>query len=108
LASLTRNPIIRGGQEKTAVIIQPAPSREIASLIVRGYGLSERERQVTELCAQGLSTKEIAGALHLSPYTIQDHLKVIFDKTDTRSRAELVGRIFLDHYAPNFVQLESG
>ena len=94
-------------EEKTAVIIQPAPSREIASLIVHGYGLSERERQVTELCAQGLSTKEISAALHLSPYTIQDHLKVIFDKTGTRSRAELVGRIFLDHYAPTFVHAQS-
>jgi DNA-binding CsgD family transcriptional regulator len=94
-----------GGPGRTAVIIQPAPSDEIASLIVHAYGLSERERQVTELCAQGLSTKEIATTLHISPYTVQDHLKAIFEKTGARSRAELVGKIFLDHYAPRFREI---
>jgi Bacterial regulatory proteins, luxR family len=60
---------LAGGTGRTAVIIQPAPSDEIASLIVEAYGLSERERQVTELCAQGLSTKAMAAALGISPYT---------------------------------------
>src|SRR5918996_5348229 len=94
-----------GADGRTAVVIQPAPSRDIASLIVQAYGLTERERQITELCAQGLSTKEIAATLHLSPHTVQDHLKAIFDKTGTRSRAELVGKIFLDNYAPRFREL---
>jgi DNA-binding CsgD family transcriptional regulator len=99
---------LSGGVDgRTAVVIQPAPSDEIASLIVQAYGLSERERQVTELCAQGLSTKEIAATLHLSPHTVQDHLKAIFDKTGTRSRADLVGKIFLDHYAPPFREIRS-
>ena len=96
-----------GADGRTAVVIQPAPSHEIASLIVQAYGLSERERQVTELCAQGLSTKEIATTLHLSPHTVQDHLKAIFEKTGTRSRAELVGKIFLDKYAPQFREIRS-
>lgn len=55
----------------------------------------------------GLSTKEIAGALHISPYTVQDHLKSIFDKTGTRGRAELVGQIFLEGYASGLDELES-
>lgn len=98
-------PLAGGAPGRTAVIIQPAPSYEIASLIVQAYGLSERERQVTELCAQGLSTKEIGTTLHISPYTVQDHLKAIFDKTGARSRAELVGKIFLDHWVPRFREL---
>jgi DNA-binding NarL/FixJ family response regulator len=97
---------LSGSGERTAVIIQPAPSDEIASLIVQAYGFSERERQVTELCAQGLSTKEIAATLQISPYTTQDHFKAIFDKTGARSRAELVGKIFLDHYVPRFREIE--
>jgi DNA-binding CsgD family transcriptional regulator len=96
---------LSGGDGRTAVIIQPAPSHEIASLIVQAYGLSDREREVTELCAQGLSTKEIAAALRISPYTVQDHLKAIFEKTGSRSRAELVGKIFLDQYVPRFREI---
>jgi hypothetical protein len=47
---------------------------------------------------QGRSTKEIAATLFLSAYTVQDHLKAIFNKTGVRTRNELVGQIFLEHY----------
>ena len=48
---------------------------------------------------EGRPTKQIAAAIHVSPYTVQDHLKSIFDKTGVRTRNELVGQIFLEHYA---------
>jgi DNA-binding CsgD family transcriptional regulator len=85
-----------GADGRTAVIIQPAPSQDVAPLVMEAYGLSEREREVASLCLKGLSTRQVAHTLHISPYTVQDHLKMVFEKTGTRSRAELTGRIFLD------------
>lgn len=90
---------------RVAVIIQPARTPEIAALIVEAYGLSVREREVTRLVLHGLSTREIAQGLRISPYTVQDHLKAIFQKIGVRSRRELVAELFVRHYAP---RLEAG
>ena len=81
---------------QTAVIIEPARSAEIAPLIVEAYGLSGRERQVTQFVLQGLSTKEIADKLFISVHTVQDHLKAIFDKVDVHSRRQLVAKLASD------------
>ena len=82
------------------VLIEEAQPPELAPLIADAYGLTERERRVTELVAKGFSSNDIARQLHMSAYTAQDHLKSIFDKTGTSSRGELVARLFFDHYAP--------
>jgi DNA-binding CsgD family transcriptional regulator len=81
-----------------AVIVEPARSAELAPLIVQAYGLSGREREVTQFVLQGLSTREIADRLFISMHTVQDHLKVIFEKVDVHSRRELVARVSSDHF----------
>jgi DNA-binding CsgD family transcriptional regulator len=81
---------------RTAVAVEPARRPELAGFIVDAYGLTERERIVTQLVAQGLPTTAIAGRLHLSPYTVQDHLKAIFEKLGVSSRGELVATLFVD------------
>ncbi len=82
-----------------AVILEPARRAQMAPLMAHAYGLTVAERRVTELVARGLSTQQIAHRLDLSTYTVQDHLKSIFAKSDTSSRGDLVARLFVDHYA---------
>jgi FixJ family two-component response regulator len=52
--------------------------------------LSPRERQVLELVGRGLSTKEIAQLLILSPRTVDAHRAQIISKTGVRRSAELI------------------
>lgn len=54
--------------------------------------LSERERQVLELIAQGATNQEIATALSLSPHTVKDHASALYRKLDVRNRSEAVRR----------------
>ncbi len=60
---------------------QPAESKPPPS------GLTEREVEVLSLVAVGLSNKEIALDLHLSPKTVSRHLSNIFAKIGVSSRA---------------------
>lgn len=99
-------PLAGGTGGRTAVIVQPAPASEVAPLVALAYGLSPRECQIARLCLEGRSTKQMAAALHVSAYTIQDHLKSIFEKTGVRTRNELVGQVFLEHYIPRWEDLD--
>jgi DNA-binding CsgD family transcriptional regulator len=84
----------------TALVIEPAQGSEIVPLMVAAYELTQHERDITQLIAQGLSTAEIADALRLSAHTVRDYVKAIFEKVGVSTRGELVARIFTEHYAP--------
>jgi DNA-binding CsgD family transcriptional regulator len=86
-----------GRAPRVAVTLEPARAPELGEVIADAYGLTARERRVTELVAQGLSNVAIAGQLYLSPYTVQDHLKAIFEKLEVSSRGQLVAQLFVDH-----------
>ena len=47
-----------------------------------------------------IPTTAIAARLHLSSWTVQDHLKAIFEKVRVSSRGELVARVFFQHAVP--------
>ena len=54
--------------------------------------LSDREREVLELMASGATNREIADALHLSPWTIKEYTGALYRKLEVRNRAEAVQR----------------
>ncbi len=81
---------------EVAIVLEPARSRQLAPLIADAYGLTERERVITQHVAHGLATDDIAARECISPWTVQDHLKSIFEKVGVRTRGELVARIFIE------------
>jgi DNA-binding CsgD family transcriptional regulator len=87
---------------RAAVIVEPAHPARITPLLMSAYGLSAREQELTRLVLRGDSTAQIAQRLVVSPHTVQEHLKKIFEKTGVRSRRELVGKVFFAHYEPRF------
>jgi DNA-binding CsgD family transcriptional regulator len=72
-----------------ALVIRPATSESVADIVLRAYGLSQRERQVATLARRGRPAKAIAAELALSPYTVEDHLRHVYDKTGARTREGL-------------------
>lgn len=89
-----------GRSERVAIVIQRASNDRTAALRLEAYGVTEREREVATLVARGLTTDALAERLFLSPWTVQDHLKSIFDKTGTRSRRQLRAQIFHEEFLP--------
>ncbi len=85
--------------EDVAIVIEAAKSAEIAPIIIEAYSLTRRERDVVAAIAQGGSTTEMASKLFLSPHTVRDHIKTVFEKVGVSSRGELVAKLFGEHYA---------
>ena len=83
------------GDSDIVVTVEPTPRTALGRLALAAYGLTAREEDVALLVLQGASTQAIAGALHLSPHTVQDHLKKIFGKTGVSSRRDLTARLAL-------------
>ena len=57
--------------------------------------LSEREAEVLNLTARGLTNKEIGNQLHISNRTVQGHLRKLFSTLDVNSRTEAVTKALM-------------
>jgi DNA-binding CsgD family transcriptional regulator len=62
-----------------------------------GAELTAIEERITQLVARGLTNREVADAMLVSPRTVEGHLTRVYAKLGLRSRAELVGRFALRH-----------
>lgn len=86
----------RDGSQRVAVIIEPAPRDEIVDFMLTSCRISSRERQIALLLAQGYDPGEISKLARLSPFTVRDHLKNVFEKCDVHSRVELISKLFVN------------
>ncbi len=53
-------------------------------------GLTDREREILQLIAEGQTANQIAEDLHISPHTVQSHRDSIMSKLDLHNRAALI------------------
>ncbi|SEK23893.1 regulatory protein, luxR family [Roseateles sp. YR242] len=74
-----------------------APAAASRSVATAGEGtgelrrlLTQRELQIVQLICLGLLTKQVAGRLHLSEFTVRSYLKTIYCKLGVRSRGAMV------------------
>ena len=77
-----------------AVIVEPTQPAELAPLLIAAYCLTPREAEVARALMLGSSRRLIASTLHLSPFTVSDHVKAVFAKTDVSSAGQLRMKIF--------------
>ena len=87
----------------TAAVEDVAPSAEVILVaqtedaedlarneVVEGPALTNREREILALLAEGLGNKQIAARLGISTNTVKTHLELLFEKLGVSSRAEAV------------------
>lgn len=68
----------------------PVAARTTGSNALGGAILSNREREILALLADGLVNKQIAARLGISTNTVKTHLELLFDKLGVATRAEAV------------------
>lgn len=86
LAASCRSLLRRAG---SPVPRQRTESTSVVPVALRELGVTGREHEVLALLAEGLSNKEIAARLFLSPRTVERHIANLFVKTDLASRTAL-------------------
>jgi DNA-binding CsgD family transcriptional regulator len=89
-----------GTAGRVAIVVERSASPASTAVRLEAHGVTAREREIAGMLAAGLTNAQIAARLVLSPYTVQDHIKSLLEKTNVSSRQQLVARIFLEDYLP--------
>lgn len=87
---------VPGRPSRTAVVLERARPSDVAALVLRLRRLTPRERDVAELLLAGLSTREIAERLWITPETLRGHVKAVLAKVGVGSRPELAAVLLQD------------
>jgi two-component system NarL family response regulator len=80
-------------------IVENAINESKPSAIVESTRMTEREKQVIALIADGSTNKEIAQNLHLSTYTVKSHVHNILEKLALHTRVQIA---FQAHHSDSY------
>jgi DNA-binding CsgD family transcriptional regulator len=87
---------LHGSSDRSTVLVLEEPGHgEVESLILDSHGVTGAQAKVVALVLRGYSTKQIVSQLAISQYTVQEHLRAVFDKLGVRSRQELTAALLL-------------
>lgn len=86
--------LLHGSDDRSTVLVleEPGPG-DIASLILDSHGVTGAQAKVVALVLRGYSTKQIVSQLAISQYTVQEHLRAVFDKLGVRSRQDVAAAL---------------
>jgi two-component system, NarL family, nitrate/nitrite response regulator NarL len=77
----------------TAVLIDHIATMARSAPAMPQVRLTTREREIAAMVGDGKSNKEIAGALHISPATVKNHVHHILEKLELPGRSAIGGRL---------------
>ncbi len=85
-------------QPGIALILERKPTPHLAlEEICKLFSLTEREGETVELLVQGLTSKEIATRMAISPNTVKAFVRLVMVKMNVTTRSGIVGRLARPH-----------
>ncbi|MFI1255485.1 helix-turn-helix transcriptional regulator [Streptomyces netropsis] len=85
--------LVGGAPDDVVITVQPASAGLLLPAVAAWYGITRRELAVVERALDGLSGKQIARRLDVSPHTVNDHFKAVYRKTGMSCREELIAAL---------------
>ena len=83
-------------QATTAILLERlSPGSRDLSAVARQFHLTLREQETVELLTLGLTSKEIASRMNISPNTVKAFFRMVMTKMAVSTRAGIVGKIAL-------------
>ncbi|HLK32411.1 MAG TPA: LuxR C-terminal-related transcriptional regulator [Terriglobales bacterium] len=93
--SFTLNSELAGGAHPSVAVLLERKSTKYSVLSILGeqFSLTAREKQVVELLMQGLTSKEVAERMKISPNTVKAFLRLVMIKMKVSTRSGIIGKI---------------
>jgi DNA-binding NarL/FixJ family response regulator len=90
--------VVRGGAPMNSHIAHKVLQMFSRFLMPHGeYALTEREKEILRHFSGGLVLKEVAVKVHLSPHTVDSHLRNIYEKLHVHTRSGAVAKALKEH-----------